>query len=407
RVQLNLETALSTTRTLHNKVYYTDQNWTDDGAILAAVVPLPGDALLIRAFGALSQRVHVYGDQLDTIYRFGSGNIRHELVVGAEAQELTVKADVQVGLLPAIGLLTPIETAQKPIVFIPGAGFGVDLKVRTLAPYVLDAINISDRWHVSLGGRMDFISQKNALLGLSNKETDFSPFAGVLFAPTNRLSLYANYGEGFNPISLGVVSRNPQPEKSRGAEVGLKTQTLSGRLRGTLSIYQLKKNNIAIVDQTGLVAQLGDQESKGAEIEVNASLAPGLDLLAVYGYTDATLTRFTRVDPFTGSILDFSGNDPTWAPKNVFNSWIGKRFTNGLGIAGGLRNVGRRFVDEANTVTADSYTTLNATVSLAKSQWVATLYLNNLNNAKYETRAFGAVIPAPGRNISLGIRYRM
>lgn len=407
RIQINLESALSASQTIRNKAYYTDQEWTSEGAVLAGVVPLPGSALLIRVFGALEQKVKLIGDQLDTVFRFGSGRTRHEMVVGIEAQELKVNSTVEVGLLPPIDLVNPVETAQRPIVFIPGAGFGVDLQVRTLAPYVLEVLHLDDRWHFSLGGRVDFIDQKNDITGFAEKETDFSPFVGALYTPNDQLSLYANYGEGFNPISLGVVNEDPKPEKSRGAEVGLKTQTLSGRLRASAAIYQLEKDNIAIVDQTGIVAQLGDQESKGLELEVSASLLPQLDMLFVYGYTDAVLTRFTRLDPFTGAIQDFSGNAPAWAPEHVFNSWIGKRFTNGMGVAGGVRHVGSRFVDEANSVSASSYTTLNATLSYERERWATTLYLNNLTGEEFETRGFDAVIPAAGFNVNVGIRLRM
>ena len=407
RVQINLESALSATRTIRNKAYFTDQHWIADGAVLAAVVPIPNSALIIRAFGALDQKIRQVGDQLDAVLKFGSGNIRHEMVIGIEAQEVKTESTVDIGLLPPIDLVNPVETTQPPIVFIPGAGFAVDLKIRTLAPYVLEVMHIDDRWHLSLGGRLDMLDQENGVLGISEEETDFSPFVGVLYSPTQQLSVYANYGEGFNPISLGVVNEDPKPEKSRGAEVGLKTQTLSGRLRASAALYKLEKDNIAIIDQTGFVAQLGDQESKGAELELSASLRPGLDMLFVYGYTDATLTRFTRLDPFTGAVLDFSGNDPTWVPKHVFNSWIGKRFENGFGVAGGVRYVGSRFADEANLVRADSYTTLNATLSYEKERWATTLYLNNLTGEEYETRGFDAVIPAAGFNVQFGVRLRM
>src|SRR6202008_4187160 len=120
-----------------NKADYTHQGWAAGGAGLGGVVPLPGTALIIRLFGDLEQKVNLIGDQLDTVFRFGSGRTRHEMVVGIEAQQLKVESSVEIGLLPPIDLMNPVETAQAPIVFLPGAGFGVDLQVRTLAPYVL------------------------------------------------------------------------------------------------------------------------------------------------------------------------------------------------------------------------------------------------------------------------------
>jgi TonB-dependent siderophore receptor len=407
RVRVNLESRLGANLTLRDKAYYTDQDWDNQGTLLFGVFPDPfGGFAVLRGFGILDQKVKVLGNQLDAVYSWRSGSIDHELVAGVEYQDIKVKAHLDVGLLPPIDLFHPVETAQKPIPFLPGNATNLDLDNKTVAPYVLDTLHFSSRWHVSVGGRMDFLDQKNAVLGLSQSDSQLSPFLGVLFAPTSELSLYANHGESFNPLSLAVASGTPKPEIGHGTEIGVKSQAFSGRLRTSVAVYTLEKKNIAIVDQTGVVAQLGDQKSKGIEVEINASPAPGLDLLVVYGYTDAELTRFAQLDPLTGIVFDRSGNVPAFVPKHTLSTWLGKRFTNGFGIAGGVRYVSDRFINEANDFKVKSYVTLDASLAYRRPHWQASINLKNLTGEKYETRSVNnvAVIPAPGFNASAGIR---
>ena len=407
RVRVNLESHLSPKLTLRNKAYYTDQDWENEGTLLFGVFPDPfGGFTVLRGFGALEQNVNVLGNQLDAVYSWRSGSVDHELVTGVEYQDVKVEADLGFGLLPPIDLFHPVETAQQPITFIPGAGSSLDLDNKTVAPYVLDTLHFSSRWHVSIGGRMDFLDQKNGVLGLSETDSELSPFLGVLFAPNGELSLYANYGESFNPLSLAVASGSPKSETGHGTEIGLKSQSFSGRLRASVAAYSLEKKNIAIVDQTGIVAQLGDQKSKGLEIEINASPAPGLDLLVAYGYTDAELTRFAQQDPLTGIVFDRSGNTPAFVPKHALSTWLGKQFENGFGLAGGVRYVSDRFINEANDFKVKSYATLDANLSYRRPHWQASVNLKNLTGEEYETRSVNniAVIPAPGFNAAVGIR---
>jgi iron complex outermembrane receptor protein len=407
RVRINVESEVNDHLRIRNKTYYTDQDWTNNGTLLFGTLPLPfGGAVVIRSFGVLDQQVEVLGNQLDTIFSFATGSVEHELVTGIEYQDLKVKAFLGFGLLPFIDVFNPIETATLPIVFFPGNSITLDLDTETIAPYVLDTMHFSDRWHLSLGGRIDFLDQGNAALGISQSDNEISPFLGLLFSPSERLSIYANYGEVFNPVSLAVASGTPKPETGEGAEIGIKSLALAGRLRTSVSVYTLKKKNIPTVDQTGVVAQQGDQKSQGLEIEVSATPVPGLNLLLTYGYTDAELTRFAQQDPFTGMVFDRSGNEPAYVPRHVVNSWVGKRFSNGFGIAGGVRYVSDRFISEANDFKVDSYVTADANLSYERERWTASVHLKNLTDEEYETRVVNqsAILPAPGFNVAAGIR---
>ena len=409
RVRVNLNHTFTPTMTLTNKTYYTTQDWANEGTLLLGTIPnFTGGGTVLRLFGNLGQDVTVFGNQLDLMVKGKTGGVSHELVAGLEYQDLQVDAAIELGALPPIDLLNPIETATLPIFYIPGAGSTLDLDTQIIAPYVLDSMAFSEQWRVSVGGRVDFLDQKNAVTGFAQTESAFSPFVGVLFAPNPGMSVYGNYGKVLNPISLAVASGDPEPEIGEGFEFGFKNSAMGGRLRTSVAAYRLQKDNISIIDQTGLVAQLGDQESKGLEIEVGADAGSGVNLLFVYGYTDSVLTRFTQLDPLTNTIADRSGNTPAWVPSHVFNSWITKRFTNGLLVGGGLRYVSERFMNEANDYEVPGYATVDGNISYRRGRWEATLHLKNLTDTEYETRSVNqvAVIPAPGFNVAAGLNLR-
>lgn len=407
RAQVNLDSVINSNLLLRNKVYYKYQNWSDDASLLLGTYPSPdGDTAILRYFGTLNQTAKTYGDQLNFIFSAHTGRVLHEFVTGFDFQILTVDSATNLGLLPPIDLHNPVETAQKPIIFVPSLGSNLALFTAIYAPYILDSMRLSSKWHVSLGGRLDILDQKNTTVDYAKTSVVFSPFVGVLFTPTDNVSVYANYGRGFNPISLAIASGNPKPETGQGGEVGVKYQAFGGRLLSTLALYLLKKQNIAIVDQTGTVAQLGDQQSKGVEAEVSGRVGAGIQLRVVYGYTDAVLTRFTEVDPITGQIDDYSGHQPSWAPRNVFNSWVEKSFWhNSIGTAIGLRCVSSSYIDVANTVRTDPYATLDAMVSYQREHWKAFVNLKNLTNTLYYSRGATetAVVPQAGFNLAGGI----
>jgi outer membrane receptor protein involved in Fe transport len=298
-----------------------------------------------------------------------------------------------------------VETAPETDVLLPGFGTTADARTVVVAPYVLDDVTFAERWHLFLGARFDSLDFEDDAVGLSKSDSQLSPFVGALFAPTETLSVYANYGESFSPPSTLVAGEDREPEEARQIEVGVKHQLAGGKLRTTLAFYRLEKEKIAIVDATGVTAQLGDQESRGIELEISGSPRRSLNWTFSYAYTDAELTRFTEVDPFFLVIVDRSGNAPAYTPEHLANLWISRRFDSGFGLSGGARYVSEQFIDEDNAFSIDAYVTLDALVSYERPRWGARVHLRNLTDEEYEGRGFGSasVLPADGFNVMGGV----
>ena len=405
RLRIDIVSRLNDRVTLRNKTYFSELDWESRGTLITAAFPnATGSVDVFRTRNVLDDRQTFIGNQFDAVFTVEAGAVEHRIVAGLEVARYADDLRLDIGLLPNIDLFNPVETAPATDFIIPGFGSTADARTVVIAPYIMDDIRFNDRWHLYLGGRFDSLDFQDDDVGLDKSDSQFSPFVGVLYSPNESLSLYANYGEAFSPPSTLVAGQDREPEEAQQVEVGIKHRTSDGRVRTTLAFYDLQKDKIAIVDPTGVTAQLGDQESQGVELEVAASVREGLHWTFSYAYTDAELTRFTEFDPFFFTIVDYSGNQPSYSPEHLANLWVSWRLDNGFGISGGARYVDEQFIDEDNAFTIGDYVTFDALLSYERQRWGARIHLRNLTDEEYEGRGFGnaSVLPADGFNVMGG-----
>ena len=122
-----------------------------------------------------------------------------------------------------------------------------------LGIYFQDQIDLSDQWKMLVGLRFDDFSQEvtNRLSDSKSKseETAVSPRFGLTYEPSDDVSVYASYAEGFRPNSgADVNGNNFDPEESKSYEVGVKFSSLDGRLNTTIALFKMEKSNILTAD---------------------------------------------------------------------------------------------------------------------------------------------------------------
>ncbi len=410
RLRIDVETRLSSALTLRNKTYFTQLDWQSKGTLINAAFPnFTGGIDVFRTRTVLDDRQEFLGNQLELLATWQNGSITHNLVTGLELVQQTDKLRIDVGLLPTIDLFNPVETAPETDFLLPPFATTADVETLIVAPYLLDEIELSEHWRLFLGGRFDAIDFSDDAVGLHKSDSRVSPFLGVLFAPSEALSVYVNYAEAFSPPSSTVAGTDREPEEGRQYELGFKTEHFAGKLRTALAFYSLEKEKIAIIDATGVTSQTGDQESQGIELEIASSPLPGFHCTFSYAYNDAELVRFTEIDPFFQSVVDHSGNRPAYAPEHLASLWLSKRFDSGFGISGGARYVGEQLIDEDNLFAIGDYTTLDALLTYENERWGTRLHLRNLADEDYLGRGFGSasVLPADGFNLMAGFHLNL
>jgi TonB-dependent siderophore receptor len=413
RAQVDVEHAFSDRFTLRNKLYHRDLDWQSDGTIFAGTFPsqTTGRLEITRVLTSLDNRQRLTGNQLEAVVTARTGNVEHRLLAGFEARVFTDEFTIDTFLLPSIDLLNPVE-AGGPVFPLPGQGLAADAETTILAPYLIDHIRFSDRFQVMLGGRFDVLDYEDPVNRISRDDSKLSPMVGLVWAPTPRLSFYANGTQAFAPPSSRTVGERELEEGTQG-EVGVKADLLGGRLQTSVALFQLERENVGIPDDNGFTQQTGSQRSRGLELDIAARLAARTRAHFAYAYTDSELTEFAELVQVSAVppiffTFDRSGNDPAFAPEHLARLWVSQELGGGFGVAGGARYVGEQFVAEDNAFALDDALTLDAAVSWDRGAQRFSLNFKNVTDEEYETRGFGgsSVIPADGFSVIGSIGFR-
>jgi iron complex outermembrane receptor protein len=414
RAQADWEAQLSNRLTLRDKAYYRRLDWDSAATIFNGAFPidLEGHLALLRSLILLDDRQEFLGNQLEAVAEARTGGATHQILAGIEAARLADRFTLDVGLLPSIELIDPVEMASGPVLLIPGQSQAADAASVVIAPYVTDQVALSDRLQVLLGARFDSIDYDDDVTSTARRFSRLSPTVGVVFSPVPALSLYANAGRAFAPPSSRVVGKRA-PEESEQAEAGAKANLWGGKAQATLALYELRRDHVAIPDRTGITRQSGSQRSRGVELELAGEPLPRLRAFFSYAWTDAELTRFaelivTGFDPPVFVVVDRSGNTPAFAPEHIANLWLSRRFGKG-GVGIGGRWLSQQFIAEDNVFELDDSFTVNAALFYDLGGWSLGLHLDNLTDEDAFTRGFGStsVIPAPGFSVQGNVQYRL
>ena len=404
RFRFDWESYLSERIRWRTKFYYTDLEWLSDGTLINGVAPdfQTGSLQVVRLLNQLDDRQKLLGAQFESIFSFDTGSVRHELLVGFEANRLTDNFSLELFFLPSLDLNEPGRGGGGGRFPFPGQDQAGDARSRILAPYVVDRILLTERIHLFLGGRVDFLDYREEFSQTRREENQFNPLAGILLQPRRDLSFYVNAGTAFSPPSSLVVGER-KPEESRQVEGGVKKRLLGESLQAQLAVYHLEKNNIAIPDQNGFLRETGSQRSRGFEFSLSSQHAPLWHTFASYSYNRSELTEFAEtsivnLNPLTFGTVDRAGNRAPFAPRHIFNVWTSRQFYRGFGIGFGSRYVSGQFISPGNGFELDDYLVFDAVASYGLRNWKVSLNFKNLSNREYEMRGFGAnsVIPADG-----------
>lgn len=246
------------------------------------------------------------------------------------------------------------------------------------------------------GGRYDWISNstENADFGVFTPgetrltEGAFSPRIGLVYQPSDTVSLYASYSRSFAPVSGRDSEGEPFiPTRGTQYEVGIRTDFLDGRLTANLAAYHLNKTNIVTTEdfifEAGpqqIVSQIGEQRSQGIELDVTGEILPGWNIVIAYAYTDAQVSEDNEVS---------EGNRLNGIPKNQASLWttytIQSGDLRGLGFGLGLFYVGNRFGDIANTFELGDYLRTDAALYFRRDRLNAAINIRNLFDIDYSS----------------------
>ncbi len=262
--------------------------------------------------------------------------------------------------------------------------------------------------------------------------TQWVPGAGLSYAPSERVSVFAGVHRGFAPprtedvISQtgGVVDLDS--EKSWNYELGLRSLPVRGvRVEATLFRSDYANQIVPASLAGGAGATLtngGETLHQGLELSARADTATLLgsdhNLYLRAAFTALPTARFegARFSNVSGSSgVSVSGNRLPYAPEVLLTAALGYRHPKGLQAQIEAVHVSKQFSDDLNTIASSadgqrglipSFSIWNLTLSYELSKVSLFVTTKNLFDALYIADRSRGLIPGPSRLVQAGIAAR-
>ncbi len=344
--------------------------------------------------------------QQNFIGDFKIGGLRNRIVAGLDFYRLTSNRNDATVNMAAINVRKPGTaynnfTLEKVKPLFANATYTnyVAGREATYSAYASDVLNITDRLLVMASLRVDryvnkgtYYPAQDSTAGNYN-QTALSPkFGAVYQVVKDKVSLFANYMNGFNNVSgSDFEGKTFKPTEANQWEGGVKLDL--NKVSATLSYYNISVTNVTRddPDHATFSIQDGTQLSKGYEMEVIANPIKGLNIIAGYTYNDSKYTKANA---------SVQGLRPTTAgPPKVGNLWISYRLADGAakGLGFGFGGIYASEYYQTNTTTfkfsIPSYTVLDAAVFYDKPAYRIGVKVDNLTNEKYWSYRLAAQNP--------------
>ena len=330
-----------------------------------------------------------YALQTNVVGEFATGSVGHTLLFGIDLFRNTLVGDGGFTEAPDLNIFNPeYGLAPRPELEEFSNLTTFDIREDSLGIYLQDQIELGEQWQLLVGGRFDIVDQESSEgtnLDVSSSQLEdeaFSPRLGIVYQPIEPLSLYASFTQSFTPnSSVDESGELLDPERGTQYEVGIKGEFLDGDLSATLAAFNINKTNIAIADPIleNVSRPIGEQRSRGIELDVKGEIMPGWNIITTYAYTDAEVTEDE------GS--EAEGNRLFGVPENVVSLWttyeIQQGDLQGLGFGAGLFFVGEREGDLDNSFQVPSYTRTDASIFYRRNNWKAAVNFKNLFDIDY------------------------
>jgi iron complex outermembrane receptor protein len=238
--------------------------------------------------------------------------------------------------------------------------------------FLMDRLELSPQWNLLASLRYDNI--KNKLKDLKADAIDLSGHAdfdqvtgriGVAWAPDERYSFYANWGQGFLPPATEELANNPlrqggfnpdlESATSMGEEIGVRAfphRTFSG----DLALFHLMTKNdfdrYRISDRPleTFYCNIGESRRLGVETHLLWQPVRALSLEAAYTWSDFV---YTKPDSLKDNVL------PN-CPEHQLAADAEYRFPYGFSLGMTVERQSRWQVDSQNSASVQGFTLLSA-----------------------------------------------
>jgi catecholate siderophore receptor len=283
------------------------------------------------------------------------GSVRHTILVGAELIDTennnlrydafwstTIDDNEVFDISRPMYYATNANGVATSVDFITTLKSKTSSDIRVTSLYVQDQIDLTDNIKIMVGGRHDSFDisvgdRKNGT-SESRKDTEFSPRAGLVFKPSEEMSLYWSFSQSFLPRSgeqyksLSATSARLDPDVFESNEVGLKYD-ISPRLNLTLSHFNSDQTRAERDNDTGENSEVRGLTVDGLEVQLKGQLTDRLDVMVGYSSLDGETS---------------SGGEPREIPDYTFSFYAKYQVNDKYGWAFGMTRQGESKINDNN-----------------------------------------------------------
>ena len=361
-----------------------------------------------------------YGNRTDAVFNRAVLGRANTVSAGFEYNHIRFE-HVNNGPFGGASFVAPGNPDPGPFINLAGTTPRFRTRSNQMAVFAEDRLVLSPKLSLVGGLRTDrhAVNRLN-IPERTSGDREFTPVSGrggIVYAVTSGVSLYGQVATATDSIGNVITQSLTQQlfDLTTGwqVEAGAKQSFLKGRGEWTVAGYQIVKKKLLAPDPAnpGQSLQIGQQSSRGVE----ATASVGARDIRVDA--NATFLR-ARFDDFAenvaGVLASRVGNTPPNVPRRAANLWVTWSATADWQLRGGLRYVGGRYWNNANTSQTPSYTVVDAAVRRKLNDKLALdLRLFNLFDEVYAA-TFGAgnsaapqwLLGAPRTaEVSLGVTF--
>ncbi|WP_227534989.1 TonB-dependent siderophore receptor [Psychrobacter sp. YP14] len=348
------------------------------------------DNLLIRAAYTTDEEMTNFTTDNQLAYQFNSGDVSHNLLLGAEYQTTDSKAlykDAGAAGTPLLDMSHPDYHLVNPET-LPLDNYieTADIKQKQLGLYLQDEIQWKDLTVVAGLRHDDFDSNNHKVADgvastVNNKAKKTSGRLSAIYNLDNGFSPYLSYSESFEPVvgSNFITGEAFEPTTADQIEIGVKYLSADSKTKATLAAYDITKNNVVVSDYVNYrnQTQTGEITSKGFEVSGSRKVNDWMDLSVGYGFTDAEISE-DDINP------QYVGNTPEQVAKHKATLWSTFYPTDKIMLNTGVRYQQGMQVDRENSDELPSVTLVDIGGSYQlNDRWRIEANISNLFDKTY------------------------
>lgn len=419
--QLKLEHYFSDNWSSNAGLAYKDNSLKGGASEVKPFVNVTSDSVLLRT----RYRDYTSGDisfQADVKNVSNIANMKNTLLLGTETYKF--EADTVMYNLNNSVRVSNIYSNPTYTTLATGKGTLVtdrNEEQKAVALFAQDELEIGN--YRLLGGlRYDEV-QMDTLNNLNKKNTTqndyaLSPRVGLSYLLDEQWSLYTTSGKSFRPnTGVDINGDTFEAEEGLSFETGVKFESSNKRVGGTLSLYQIDKENVLTgSDPSGTYSiAAGEVRSKGIELDINGKVTDNVKVSTNYAYTNTEITKDSggTVDWWSGEVVNLEGKELSNVPKHsggILAMWEDSLSnSSSYGLGSGISYVGKREGNYINSFNLPSYTTVKL-ISYWKADKNLTLKLNvdNLFDKEYIVSSYDRSWLSVGdpRSFTLTMNYK-